>query len=330
MPKTPPIYRGDLKAYTEELYEFLSKERFVEEQVVPKTTLMRHRMVNESAAVDGLLMFNPTSQRPSISKNGGWVDLLDLGTIANVVYPIGSIMIRADSTNPADIFPGTTWVKTARGRAVVGQGSADGGATNRLLGDQFGADDITIATNQLPSHSHDGANINVSNVNDHSHGSGNYFTSNNGNHSHNSGNLSTSNNGDHYHWSGNYNTGNNGGHHHDLRYARSNNTARGSNFQAMINITNSTSGNVNNTNTQNAGSHSHTIYGHSGNAGAHSHNVGGTTSSTGAHSHNVGGNSSGGGSHGHTLSGNTGNTGAGGAVPVTQASIALNIWERTA
>lgn len=227
--------------------------------------------------------------------------LLSQAQIIDLIYPIGSVMVRNDTQDPNTFLPGTTWVKTSEGRAIVGVGNADG--VNRSLYDTYGANNKSLQASELPSHSHN---------------SGNLVTSNNGGHSHNSGNLSTNSVGNHNHGSGNLFTNNTGGHRHIVRYARSNNSARNENFQSLINIVNTTdgNGNVNDRETQTAGSHSHNIGGSTAGAGAHSHNIGGNTSNTGAHSHNIGG--------------STGSVGSGQSFSLSQPSQAFNVWERTA
>ena len=43
--------------------------------------------------------------------------------IIDVVYPVGSIYISKDSTNPGTLWPGTTWEREAEGRCIIGIGT---------------------------------------------------------------------------------------------------------------------------------------------------------------------------------------------------------------
>jgi microcystin-dependent protein len=66
---------------------------------------------------------------------------------------------------------GTFRVPDMRGRALVGAGTGTG-LTNRTLGSAFGAEQVTLATNQMPSHNHsinDSGHSHVVNDPGHSH-----------------------------------------------------------------------------------------------------------------------------------------------------------------
>lgn len=38
-------------------------------------------------------------------------------------FPVGSVLIMYDTTNPQTLYPGTTWVATCQGRFPIGEGS---------------------------------------------------------------------------------------------------------------------------------------------------------------------------------------------------------------
>lgn len=81
------------------------------------------------------------------------VELLETKTsiksIIDVVYPIGSIYISYSSTNPGTSWPGTTWVREADGKCIIGVGTGYDSAG--LTG---GSTTVTLATTQIPSHTH--------------------------------------------------------------------------------------------------------------------------------------------------------------------------------
>lgn len=69
--------------------------------------------------------------------------------IIDVVYPVGSIYISKDSTNPGTLWPGTTWEREAEGRCIIGIGT---GYTT--VGATGGSSTVTLGTTQIPSHTH--------------------------------------------------------------------------------------------------------------------------------------------------------------------------------
>lgn len=66
----------------------------------------------------------------------------------NDVYPVGSIYMSVNSTDPAGLFEGTTWQQIAGGRCLIG---AD---TNYKAGTMGGDATVTLALNQIPAHGH--------------------------------------------------------------------------------------------------------------------------------------------------------------------------------
>ena len=221
---------------------------------------------------------------------------------------------------------------------------ADTGGT-RNVDATGGANTVTLATGNLPSHTHSfSANAttgaagghtpagNISNAGNHTHSAdGNLATASAGAHSHNvSGN--TSNTGSHSHSAdGNLTAASAGAHSHTLSGNTSNagsHTHNGSTSTAGNHTHNITiqseyfqgaaaaikvhydrwNGVAMTKTTDGGGSHSHNMSLDSG--GAHSHTLSGNTSNTGAHTHDITGNTSNAGAHSHNVSGNTSNTGA--------------------
>lgn len=218
-----------------------------------------------------------------------------------------------------------------------------GRAANANTGSTGGANTVTLAEGNLPSHTHsvsittDGAGAatpagNISNSGNHTHGSGNYGTGGGGDHSHNF-NANTGNSGNHSH---NGYTSNTGNHSHGV-YANNSggtytwgggnygSTANASNY-IVVNTTN-TGGHSHNVATYGSGDHSHNFNANTGNSGNHTHNVSGDSSAGGDHSHNFTGTAIG--NHTHSVSGTTGGTGSGSAVTITPIYYALAFIQKT-
>ena len=74
-----------------------------------------------------------------------------ISSIAGSVYPVGSIYMSVNNTNPSEFFGGT-WVSWGTGRVPVGVDDADTHfSTVEKTG---GASTVTLTTAQMPSHSH--------------------------------------------------------------------------------------------------------------------------------------------------------------------------------
>lgn len=88
---------------------------------------------------------------PSDADVDVWVDptgSINLSALWNSIYPVGSIYMSTSSTNPKDLFTGTTWTQITD-RFLVGMGS-----TYTTAGGTGGASSVTLATGNLPSHRH--------------------------------------------------------------------------------------------------------------------------------------------------------------------------------
>ena len=66
-------------------------------------------------------------------------------------YPVGSIYISTNSTNPSSLFGGT-WQSFGQGRTLIGAGS--NGTTNYTNGSSGGSSKTTISISNVPSHTH--------------------------------------------------------------------------------------------------------------------------------------------------------------------------------
>lgn len=76
-----------------------------------------------------------------------------------VAYPVGSIYMSVNSTNPSQLFGGT-WVALNEGRVLIGAG------TSYPAGSTGGEATHTLTVNEMPSHSHSGS---TGSTGDHSH-----------------------------------------------------------------------------------------------------------------------------------------------------------------
>ena len=161
-------------------------------------------------------------------------------------------------------------------------GRASGSNTNST----GGANTVTLATGNLPAHTHSSGNIATDSAGAHTHTlSGN--TSSAGAHNHTG------------------NTSNTGSHSHNV-VGRYDNGGGGNNYN--VGFSNSwRKGAGSGTNTKSVG--------YTSNTGSHSHNL--SLSNTGAHTHTLSGNAASAGAHTHTMSGDTGSVGSGTAVTIT-------------
>ena len=148
-----------------------------------------------------------------------------------------------------------------------------------------GANTVTLAETNLPSHAHGAGNLATDSAGAHTHTlSGN--TGAGGSHGHNG------------------STSNTGNHSHNVNVYRANTNYVGANVYSV---------------SQNALFHAQNrtalISGYTSNTGAHSHNL--SIAAAGNHTHTLSGNAASAGDHTHTMSGDTGSVGSGTAVTVT-------------
>lgn len=84
----------------------------------------------------------------------------------DLIYPIGSIYISVNSTNPSKFFGGT-WVSFAEGKTLVGLGTNTDGSGNTMSFNEveyvFGEYKHKLTVQEMPSHQH-GNNSSVPNT----------------------------------------------------------------------------------------------------------------------------------------------------------------------
>lgn len=73
-------------------------------------------------------------------------------TILNAAYPIGSIYISINNTNPSTYFGGT-WVAWGSGRVPVGVNTSD--SNFNTVEKTGGSSNVTLSVSQMPTHSHE-------------------------------------------------------------------------------------------------------------------------------------------------------------------------------
>jgi microcystin-dependent protein len=88
--------------------------------------------------------------------NGKSISLLEKinstqSTLLNMIYPVGSIYMSANSTNPSSLFGGT-WIQWGAGRVPVGVNTSDGDFNT--VEKTGGAKTHTLTSAQIPSHNH--------------------------------------------------------------------------------------------------------------------------------------------------------------------------------
>lgn len=76
-----------------------------------------------------------------------------LGSLIDLIYPVGSVYISTIATNPGTIFGAGTWVATGVGSVLIGVGTSD---AVYALDDTGGESTHTLSTAEMPSHNHGG------------------------------------------------------------------------------------------------------------------------------------------------------------------------------
>ena len=92
---------------------------------------------------DGIAIGQNSTISNSLQINEEW--------IVSGLYPIGSIHITTDSTNPSAYFGGT-WERFGNGRVLVCVDEENENLASSQL--EGGASEVTLTTNNLPNHRH--------------------------------------------------------------------------------------------------------------------------------------------------------------------------------
>lgn len=242
------------------------------------------------------------TSEPSDSDVDVWIDpsgTIDLSTLWNAVYPIGAIYMSTSSTSPSTLFPGTTWTQITD-RFLLAAGSS------YSAGNTGGSASTTLATANLPKHTHSFSATSGTQSANHTHSVGAHSHGLNS-HTHGIPALSGS-------------TTSTGEHTHQLSFYNYNGgigTVTGG-----FNFTYNTAGWFN-------------TQGNYVRQGGHSHNISTTASTSDAASGSTanssaftsGSNSA---NHTHSVSGTTGETGSGTSFTNLPPYLVVYMWKRTA
>ena len=99
--------------------------------------------------------FNQIVSPTGLSFEETWTQLKD--EVLQVIYPLGSIVILESSSDPNELFPNTTWERTAEGRILVGKGYLNNNTSSTLIENDNSVSTayaVQITTSTLPSHTH--------------------------------------------------------------------------------------------------------------------------------------------------------------------------------
>ena len=220
--------------------------------------------------------------------------------LIEMLAPVGTVIITADSDNPGTRIPGTTWVAEAEGRCIFGVG---GGFSNGATG---GSATVTLGVNNLPSHKH---NVAITSSGAHTSGA----PSNN---STDSSGASTSGSGGSGDTGGTApNTNSEGAHNHNIKIQ-----LHGASGTARYNVY--ATGDTTSTGAvQSGGEHYHTVNNHTHTIPAHTHTTPAHSHSLSNHTHQVQ-------NHSHTVSED--NIGSAAPISIMPPYLGRYMWRRTA
>ena len=198
-------------------------------------------IASDKVKLDGLIPLTDAEIDEIFNEATSGVEELDS------IYPIGSVYISINHTNPGTIFGGT-WERFGNGKVLVGVDENDTDfSTAKYSG---GEKTHVLTTAEMPSHSHTSGTLSADSVGGHTH----------------SVSATAADNGDHYH-------------HMNQIWSSG---AGGSNAYVL-----SSGRSAGWRNTGNAGTHGHSVSGTAQSNGGHSHTISGASDSTGnGKSHN--------------------------------------------
>lgn len=108
-----------------------------------------------AAGTAGLVKAPEITDREKFLKgNGEWAEVPKLTKLdlLDMIYPVGSIYMSVNSSNPGSLFGGT-WEKMPAGRVLIPEGESDWG-TEYEAGSTGGEATHTLTVDELPQHSH--------------------------------------------------------------------------------------------------------------------------------------------------------------------------------
>lgn len=120
------------------------------------------------------VLYGPSAPSDSTGSNGDMYVALESGDfkkdIVDLIYPVGSIYISMNSTNPSTLFGGT-WEAFGQGRVLIGAGTGNDGNTSLSFPAGFTGGEYKhrLATDEIPSHSHSFSGTTAANNRSHTH-----------------------------------------------------------------------------------------------------------------------------------------------------------------
>lgn len=117
-------------------------------------TTTAHSTVIQAHGNTALTAFSNATVNIASLQIGG-VDLIRV--VADIIYPVGSIISTSNNVNPGTRFSGTTWVQTAQGRVLIGVGSGTdvNGETVVFAANATGGEySHTLTIAEMPLHGH--------------------------------------------------------------------------------------------------------------------------------------------------------------------------------
>ena len=213
--------------------------------------------------------------------------------IVNMLYPVGSVIIRYDTLDPGDYLNVGTWSLIQAGKYLL--------TTSGEAGETGGDNSVELSVDNIPAHTHTAQengththNITIATAGDHSHDT---TVGNGGSHTHSASAEAA------------------GSHNHNLKGWDSRASDGNTGFRPGA-----TGQQVSTQIVENSGEHTHTVIMQL--AGTHNHTV--TIEKSGTHSHV--GDISDNGNHNHTIN----KTGGGKPFTIEPEYVALRVWRRTA
>jgi hypothetical protein len=106
-----------------------------------------YRIYQQGIAISAITPLKDTVSIPTTKA-------FDIKDLIDIIHPIGKILMTDDSRNPAEYYPGTTWVAWGSGRVPVGVNSSD--SDFNAVGKTGGAKSVTLTAAQsgMPAHGH--------------------------------------------------------------------------------------------------------------------------------------------------------------------------------
>lgn len=105
--------------------------------------------IYNGATVDDMPLYHVLidgTQIESVTKV--FTEIASLATVADLIYPVGSIYMNVTNLNPATVFGGV-W-EEIQGRFLLGR------SASHQVGQQAGSETVTLTVAQMPAHTHTG------------------------------------------------------------------------------------------------------------------------------------------------------------------------------